>query len=502
MSKSSPSPVSRFRDHPLAIALSVVGVGGLLLMVVIGLGSPQPSDGDATDMNANLRGVGGPAELPLAEALPAARISQALAEDPFLPLGRPETVILSSDELGPVFRRDEGPVEIRIAPGQTFYEALAAREVAHEDIMTLVAAVKDFRNLRSVRKGEVFRIHITSDGGLRSLGFDLDEESHVLFEREGDTYTRQDFTYPVEHRLLAVGGTIDVSLYASLQEVGAPLDLAPKMSDILGWDVDFTRDLRRGDTFRIVYEEMWKDGKRVRIGRILATELVNRGRPRSAYLFTGTDGRPGYYDDQGNNLAKTLMRAPLEYSRISSRFSYRRFHPVLKRWMPHLGVDYAAPLGTPVRAAGDGTVLVAGHKKGNGRYIQIRHTNSEYQTYYLHLSRFAKGIKKGKSVNQGEIIGYVGATGYATGPHLDFRVKRNGKFVNPRKLKLPAAAPVSEDLKSRFAAMTSRFTNLLGEVALDRQPTLLPPLQPAEAPLEGPVLTARPLPAGIAARHN
>ena len=381
---------SWLKTHPLAIVLSLVGLGGIVLMVVIGLSTPAEED-----MNANLRGVGGPVEKPLAQVLGH---DLDLAGDPGFLVRNPRHVPIASNELGPLFRRDQGPVEMRIAPGQTFYEALAGRDVAHEDIMALVKAVQDFRNLRKVRSGELFRVHITSDGGLRSLGFDLDEESHVLFVRDGDTYVREDHTYPVEHRLMAVGGTINVSLYASLQAIKAPLDLAPKMSDILGWDVDFTRDLRQGDTFRIVYEEVWKEGQLVRVGRVLATELVNRGKARSAYLFTSADDRPGYYDQEGNNLAKTLMRAPLEYSRISSTFSYRRFHPVLKRWMPHLGVDYAAPLGTPVRAAGDGTIVMAGSKKGNGRYIQIRHTNSEYETYYLHLSRFAKGVKKGDAV--------------------------------------------------------------------------------------------------------
>jgi murein DD-endopeptidase MepM/ murein hydrolase activator NlpD len=482
------------RQNYLVLLLLTLFVGLLLVAVITHF-----EDEKAPDLNAGLMGVGGPAEKSLAQLMLESGELRADSPDPAFLVRDPGFVWMDRGELGPLFRRDDGPLEMRIASGQTFYEALAAREVAHEDIMALVRACKGFRNLRKVRAGEVFRVHITSDGGLRSLGFDLDEESHVVFMREGDTYVRQDFTYPVEHRLMAVGGTIDISLYASLQELGAPLDLAPKMSDILGWDIDFTRDLRKGDTFRIAYEEVWKDGKRVRVGRVLATEMVNRNKSRAAYLFTSEDGRPGYYDEKGNNLAKTLMRAPLEYSRISSHFSYRRFHPVLKRWMPHLGVDYAAPLGTPVRAAGDGTIQEAGRKKGNGRYIRIRHTNSEYETYYLHLSRFAEGMKKGKKVSQGQVIGYVGATGYATGPHLDFRVKRNGKFVNPRRLKLPAAAPVSDELKERFSSMTARYASLLDGVQLGGIPTLLPPLQPAEAPREGPVLTRAKMPVGIGA---
>jgi len=164
-------------------------------------------------------------------------------------------------------------------------------------------------------------------------------------------------------------------------------------------------------------------------------------------------------------LQKQLLRAPVEYSRISSDFSYRRFHPVLKRWMPHLGVDYAAPLGTPIRAAGDGVIVAARKKKGNGRYVQIRHTNREYETFYLHLSGYAQGVREGATVRQGQIIGYVGASGYATGPHLDYRVKQSGSFVNPRQLKLPPAAPVAGDQLARFQALGEQYA-----VALDAVP--------------------------------
>jgi murein DD-endopeptidase MepM/ murein hydrolase activator NlpD len=406
---------------------------------------------------------------------------------------------LTLDELGPVNRPDHGPVEMHIAPGMTFYESLAARQVAHEDIMDLVAACKPFRNLRYVRVGEVFRIHITSDGGLRSLGFDLDEESHVNWTREGDTYVREDGTYPVEHRLKGVSGTIEVSLYHGLQKIGAPLTLAPKMNDILGWDIDFNRDLRKGDTFRILYDEVWKEDKLVRTGSIKALEIVNRGQVKRAFRFMAEGNRPGYFDPDGNNMQKQLMRAPLEYSRISSGFSHRRLHPVLKRWMPHLGIDYAAPLGTPVRAGGDGVVIAATSKKGNGRYIQIRHTNREYETYYLHLSRYAKGIKVGRKVTQGQVIGYVGATGYATGPHLDYRVKRNGTFVNPRKLKLPAAAPVSAELRPSFDSLTDLFTTALTDIPLG-ETVPVAPIVVLEVPAwNSQVFAAMELPDGIRA---
>lgn len=370
---------------------------------------------------------------------------------------------------------------LEIARGQSFYDALVARGAGHDDVLELVRACKPFRNLRAVRSGEVFRVRIAADGRLQSLGFDLDEESFVTWVRQGETYVREDGTYPVEHRYRGVNGVVRGSLYASLEALGAPTTLAPKLADILGWDIDFRRDLREGDTFRIVYEEVWRDGRLLRSGAIQAVEFVSQGQTRRAFLYDEDGSDAGYYDENGASMQKALLRAPLQYSRISSDFSYRRFHPVLNKMMPHLGIDYAAPLGTPVKAGGDGVVLAASAKGGNGRYIHIRHANKEFETYYLHLSKFAKGIRAGARVRQGQVIGYVGATGYATGPHLDYRIKRNGKFVNPRTLKAAAAAPLSGERQARFKEHAAQLAATLS-VLPERQTMVVPTLYAGTPP--------------------
>jgi len=480
----------------LPLSLVILGCG-LFLVGIISL-APQEA------VNLPQDGRGGPSESLITTSLPTApplsldRRPEIEPEAGFAGalIAAPDRPFLYSDRLGPL-EIPAGQNIMVIGPRETFYDALLARGVPHGDIMTLVKACKSFRDLRRVRSGESFRIRQDPDGGLRSLGFDLDLESYVTWIREGDTFVRRDGTYPVTHRLRGVAGVINNSLYASLAEVDAPLALASKLNDILGWDLDFKRDLRRGDTFEIIYDEVWKDGKRVRTGAIEAVTIANRGRNHQAFLFQGPGGKPGYFDAEGHNLQKQLLRAPLEYSRISSKFTYRRYHPVLKRWMPHLGVDYAAPLGTPVRAGGDGVVLEAARKKGNGRYIHIRHNNSEYETYYLHLSRFAKGVRKGKHVRQGDIIGYVGATGYATGPHLDYRVKRHGKFVNPRSLKLPAADPVAADLLDDFHTRCSRLTLAMSSLPPGRVRDLDLTSLPAGG--DTPLLAAGPLPLGVRA---
>lgn len=387
--------------------------------------------------------------------------------------------------------------DLVIGRNQTFYEALRATGASHEEVMALVAACKPYRNLRKVRRGDVFRLAQDADGRILSLSFDLDLESYLTFSRRDDGFEVLELTHPVEHRTCAVSGTIRRSLYESLGDAGAPLSLAPKINDILGWTIDFSRDLRAGDSFRILYEEIWKEGQFVRTGPILALECVNRGDAHRAFRFTvGEDGNPGYYDEEGTNLQKQLLRAPLEYSRISSGFSYRRFHPVLKRTMPHLGVDYAAPVGTPVRAAGDGTVLFAGRKTGNGRYVQIRHGNRSYETFYLHLSRFASGIKRGAKVRQGQIIGYVGATGYATGPHLDYRIKRDGRFVDPRRVELPPAAPVPAADLAAFHTVADLYGQTLAALSPEEPPHRVATASAVAASAwEGPVAVLPP-PAG------
>ncbi|MFC1890408.1 peptidoglycan DD-metalloendopeptidase family protein [Thermodesulfobacteriota bacterium] len=409
---------------------ALVAVAVLALMVACALLSiPALWTDDPTD------GIGGPAE----DLIPVVKSGA--------------DALLGSVALASPQPMDDGLIELTIGRDQTFYEALRSIGVPHDEIMSLVRACKPYRNLKRVRRGDLFHFQLDEDNSVRSLRFDLDLESYLSFVRDGDGYAVHEGTHAVERRSCTVSGSIETSLYASLKSVGARLSLAPKMNDILGWEIDFHSDLRRGDTFRILYEEIWKDEEFVRTGPIQALEYVNRDRAYQGFRFIDDERGPGYYDAEGNSLQKQLLRAPLEYSRISSGFSWRRFHPILKRYMPHFGIDYAAPVGTPVRAAGAGRVVKVGSRKDNGRYLRIEHDNRAYESYYLHLSRFARGIREGAVIRQGQIIGYVGATGYATGPHLDYRVKKGGVFVDPRKLDLPSSDPVPKTSMSAFKTL-------------------------------------------------
>jgi len=230
--------------------------------------------------------------------------------------------------------------------------------------------------------------------------------------------------------------------------VNLPDAVAIQLADIFSGDVDFHKDLRKGDRFSVIYESLVHAGETVRPGRILAAEFVNQGKTFQAVLFQHTDGQWGYYGFDGKSLRKAFLRSPLEFSRVTSGFSMR-FHPVLQQWRAHKGIDYAAPVGTRVRATGDGVVEIAGRQGGYGNLVVLRH-QGKFTTWYGHLSGFGKGITKGRRVSQGETIGYVGMTGLATGPHLHYEFRINDVHQNPLRMALPEAPPISPQLKREF----------------------------------------------------
>jgi murein DD-endopeptidase MepM/ murein hydrolase activator NlpD len=247
----------------------------------------------------------------------------------------------------------------------------------------------------------------------------------------------------------SLSGEIESSLWESMIERCETPELIMKFTEVLEWEIDFLTEPRKGDTFRLLFEEYHKDGQFVKYGDILAAEYSLGDQTHQSVLYTSPDGPKGYYDPSGRSSRKAFLKSPLNYRRISSRFSYRRFHPVFKRFQPHLGVDYAAPVGTPVVSSGDGTVTFAGWKKGFGKFVEIRHPNG-FVTSYGHLSRFAKGIRAGAKVEQKQLVGYVGSTGASTGPHLDYRVKVNGRYVNPLRMVAPPAEPVKPEYMADF----------------------------------------------------
>ncbi len=348
----------------------------------------------------------------------------------------------------------------RVRKNQTFYDLMTGHGVTPQEITRLTASARKVYDLRKLLPGRTYELSLDASGSLQKMTYVVDPENTFVVRRTPRGFAAGMERRPFEIHLKRVEGEIESSLFEAIHAIGEGPELAVMLSEIYAWDIDFNFDIRKGDRFTILFEEKWREGKFYGYGRILAAEFVNHGERLRAVYYEGRDGKRGYYTPEGRSLQKQFLRSPLKFTRISSKFTYKRFHPVLKAYRPHLGVDYVAPRGTPIHAAGDGKVIFAARKGGNGNFVKIRH-NGTYMTGYLHLSRFAKGIRKGVYVKQGQVIGYVGATGLATGPHLCYRFYKHGKFVNPLTVKFPSASPVPRKEIQAFRGSRDHFLALL-----------------------------------------
>lgn len=339
--------------------------------------------------------------------------------------------------------------DITVEHGDTLSEIFDHRGLPSADWIAIANLKEAHAALRTLRSGDELQLRKGRDGHLREMLFSYDASHTLRITRQHGRYIALIQADPLQHRTAVASGTIRNSLYLAGNAAGLSDRLIMQMTHVFGWNVDFSRDIRAGDRFTIIYGQVWQDGKKLRNGDILAAEFVNRGTLYRAFRFVAPDGDADYYSASGNSLHKALLRAPLHYKYISSPFSRHRMHPILHIVRPHLGVDYAAPTGTPVEAAGDGRVEFAGRKGGYGNVVLIRH-NASYETVYGHLHNFAKGLHRGEWVKQGQIIGNVGATGLATGPHLHFGIRVDGRFRDPRAVALPRGAAVPRRYMARF----------------------------------------------------
>ncbi len=352
----------------------------------------------------------------------------------------------------------------QIKPGDTLYEILDNHGVDSREVGTLIAASKSLPDFRRLRAGERLELFFNRNSRrLEKIRYQDIYGQVLTMSWVGRGWVSSRYNKPHVVTSAVARGTIRDSLYQSAIDEGVDFELTMALADIFAWDIDFFVDLRPQDHYQFLYEQRFREGRYIGNGRIIAANFFNDGTHHRAYYYQ-VPGRTGdYYDNDGRSLRKIFLRSPLRYSRISSGFSKRRLHPLLKIYRPHPGIDYAAPTGTPVVAVGDGRVISKGWKNGYGRFIAIRH-NNRYTTTYGHLSRYASKISKGSVVKQGQVIGYVGATGLATGPHLDFRMKKNGRFVNPLKVRLPAARPISPDYLEAFRQRAAYLEDKLGQL--------------------------------------
>lgn len=352
----------------------------------------------------------------------------------------------------------ESPQEIRdvVKPGETMSEIFQRHGLDAGELFPLRKASTDIHRLKTIIPGHPYEIRLDNDNNVVSFTYQIDDEALLRVTRSSPGFQAEKITIPYEKKIGKYGGVIESNLYDSLGGSEKLALLAYQLSDIFSWDLDFTTDLRKGDTFRVVVEEFWLDGHFKRLGPILAAEFVNDGNTYRAFRYEGPDERAGYYDEEGKSVQRSFLKAPLSYRRISSGFSYNRRHPILKIRRPHLGVDYVAPRGTPVSALGDGVIQFAGYKGANGNLVIIRHPKG-FTTYYGHLRNVRKGIRRGVRVSQGDVIGYVGATGRATGPHLDFRMKKENRFVNPLRVNVPRSEGIPKNLLAEFDRIRSEW---------------------------------------------
>jgi murein DD-endopeptidase MepM/ murein hydrolase activator NlpD len=361
-----------------------------------------------------------------------------------------------------------------IAQGDTV-SALLGDFFSAAEIHALNSQCKPIFALNRLSAGQQYRLCL-SDDAFERFEYDIDRSEQLIISRETEEFSIKKVPIPYTTEVVRVRGTIDSSLFEAVTSTGESDVLAMNLADIFAWDIDFILDIRQGDSFQALVEKRYREGQPAGYGRILAAEFTNHGSTFQAFLYKDGDRRADYYDADGQSLRKAFLKAPLSFSRISSGFTTRRFHPITKTWKAHPAIDYAAPTGTPIKSVGDGVIIRKGYTKGNGNYVKIRH-NSSYETIYLHMKGFAKNISKGKRVAQGQRIGYVGSTGLATGPHLCFRMYKNGAPVNPQRVKAPAVQPVDKDNRQDFVVKAGALMAQL----MDQPEIKTASLQPADS---------------------
>jgi len=339
-------------------------------------------------------------------------------------------------------------------------QRLNIKDAAASDYLRNDANSISFRKLPS---GKEVQAETDVTGALVSLRYLGEDGSQVVIKKQDQQFTTETIAAQLEKRLFVRTGEIKTSLYAATDAAGMPESAANQLTQIFNGDIDFHHDLRRGDKFTAVYEMTYSNGALVNTGRIQAAEFVNQGQVYRAVLFSSDDQHSDYYTPEGKSLKKAFLRSPIAFSRVSSGFTTARFHPVLNKWRAHKGTDFAAAIGTPIKATSDGIVSFAGRQNGYGNVINLKHS-SHLSTVYGHMSRFAKGIRNGKHVSQGDVIGYVGMTGITSGPHCHYEFKIDGQQRDPLRVALPNAQPITSANLAEFKSLADNFSARLNQL--------------------------------------
>lgn len=367
-------------------------------------------------------------------------------------------VVNASLSLTPLAVEPEAPewTSLTVNSGDTLSILFQKLDLSANTLHAAINSSKDAKAFTRLRVGQQVDFKLDGEGQLLGMRSKLNALETIRIEHDGENFVFSKDVLEPDVRTRFASGTINSSLFVAAQNAGLSHSLTMQMANVFGYDVDFAREIREGDQFEVLYEEKHLDDQRVGTGNILAARFTNRGKTYTAVRYTDANGYSSYYRADGTSMRKAFIRTPVEFARISSRFNPGRMHPVLNKIRAHKGVDYAAATGTPIKATGDGRVVHVGRKGGYGNTVVIKHGQT-YQTLYAHMSRYASGIRVGSNVSQGQVIGYVGMTGLATGPHLHYEFQVGGRHVDPLSVKLPASDPIPQRERTAFLALSNQL---------------------------------------------
>lgn len=464
---------SKAPNYPKSHLLAASGLAALLSLALLVFPSREV-EAKKTFLDLKLESSGqiiaepdttaqSPAESPFTYASDMQTSEQASSDE-----DKPE------DQTGePVAETDPLAKSVVVANGDTLSTVFAKVGLSPAVMHAVLASSPDAKQLSRLKIGQTLEFQLTEQGELASLRSKLNSLETLALEQTPKGYVFKKEQVKPEVSTVYARGEIDSSLFLAAKRAGLSHNLTMDLANVFGYDIDFALDIRKGDSFEVIYEEKTVEGQRVGTGNILAARFTNRGKTYSAVRYTSKDGTTSYYNADGTSMRKAFIRTPVDFARISSRFSNGRKHPILNKIRAHKGVDYAAPHGTPIKSAGDGKVLLAGRKGGYGNTVIIQH-GQRYRTLYAHMQGFAKGVRNGSTVKQGQIIGYIGTTGLSTGPHLHYEFQVDGVHVDPLGLKLPMADPIAKSEMPRFMQQSQPLMARMDEeratmLALNRQ---------------------------------
>ncbi len=452
---SSQSPHRHFRLRWVLVAIACAGIGAVIA-----------STNTETRADAKIASE----SLPIFKTVE--KSSEQLARESFslsLPeLQARQEILDDANNLAPKKWR-----EYKVKSGDNLARLFKRANLKPQQLDELMKSGKEVKTLTRIFPKDIIRVLSDDKGTLQALRYDTDHKSYLMVERENGKLVAKTYSHRIETREAHASGTIDSSLFLAAQDAGISQNIIMELANIFGWDIDFALDIRKGDSFTVLYEELYRNGEKISDGNILAAEFVNDGETYRAVRYTNPQtNRSEYFTPDGKSMRKAFLRSPVNFTRISSRFTVNRYHPILHKFRSHKGVDYAAKRGTPIQAAGDGKVIFKGKKGGYGKVMILQH-GSKYTTLYAHLKTYNRKLRVGSKVKQGQTIAYVGSSGLATGPHLHYEFRVNGTHRNPLTVRLPVSNPVPKRYMADFELTTTPMFAQLDLLARSQQVALV-----------------------------